>query len=46
MEHIQLLATRYFNNALIHLSPTEIVRKLNALDQREHGDEALQDLGT
>ena len=48
MEDIQLSATSYFRNALvgIQLSPEQIVRKLDALDQREHGDEALEELGT
>ena len=48
---IQLSATSYFRNALSigiqsPLSPKQIVRKLDALDQREHGDEALEELGT
>jgi hypothetical protein len=49
MEDIQLSAFTYFSNALgvgIQLNPTQIVSKLDALDQREHGDEALEDLGT
>jgi hypothetical protein len=46
MEDIQLSATRYSSNALIQLSPTQIVSKLNDLDEREHGSEALEDLGT
>jgi hypothetical protein len=49
MDDIQLSATSYFGNALgvgIQLSPEQIVCKLDALDQREHGDEALEELGT
>jgi hypothetical protein len=49
MKDIPLSATLYFSNALsvgFQLSPEQIVRKLDALDQREHGDEALEDLGT
>ena len=48
MEDIQL-ETSYLNNALgvgIQLSPEQIVYKLDALDQHEHGDEALEELGT
>ena len=46
---MELSSTSYFRNALsvgIQLSPEQIVRKLDALDQREHGDEALEELGT
>lgn len=49
MEDIQLSATSYFKNALsvgIQLSPEQIVCKLDALDQLEHGEEALEELGT
>ena len=48
MKDIQLSETSYFKNALsagIQLSPEQIVHKLDALDQREHGDEALEELG-
>ena len=48
MEDIHLSATRYFRNALrvIQLSPDQIVCKLDTLDQRGYGDEALEELGT
>ena len=49
MDNIQLSATSYFRKALIvgiKLSPEQIVRKLDALDQREPGDETLEELGT
>ena len=49
MEDIQLSATSYFRNALsvaIRQSPKKIFRKLDALDQCKHGDEALEALGT
>ena len=48
MDDIHLSAISYFGNALsvgIQLSPEQIVGKLDALDQREHGDEALDELG-
>ena len=49
IDDIQLSATSYFRKALsvgIKLSPEQIVRKLDALDQREPGDETLEELGT
>ena len=49
MDDIRLSAISYFRNALsvgIQLSPEQIVRKLDALDQREPGDETLEELGT
>ena len=49
MDNIQLSATSYFRNALskgIQLSPEQIVGKLDALDQRGHGDETVEELGT
>jgi hypothetical protein len=49
MEDIQLSATSYFGNALsvaIQLNPEKIVRKLDALDQSDLGDGALEALGT
>ena len=49
MKDIQLSATDYFRKALsigIQLSPEQIVHELDALDHREHGEEALEELGT